>query len=498
MGRTIASLILFPVAAALAQPQIGGCPVFPPNNAWNTPIDRLPVLSGSDRLVDTIGSSRPLHPDFGSGLYQGRPIGIPFVTVSPDQSPVRVTFQYADESDPGPYPIPPGALIEGGAASTGDRHVLVLQRGACVLYELFDSHPQADGSWRAGSGAVFPLRSNRLRPSGWTSADAAGLPVVPGLVRYEEVAAGEIAHAIRFTATRTRRSFVWPARHFASTRTGPEFPAMGQRFRLRANFDISGFHPENQVLLRAFKKYGLILADNGGDWFVSGVPDERWNNDRLRELQRIAGSNFEAVDVSELIVDDSSGEARQSPSKGARLVHGATGQPGPLAPGLILTLYAPEPASAVRFDGMDAEILYRSPLQINLIAPSTLAAGSSTLVEATSEGRTVWQATEPVAASRPGIFGVLNQDFSINSPSSPAPAGSSLLVFGAGAGVARGHRVTLDDATMELDYSGPAPGFTPALTQINARIPEGAAGGSRMVIWIAGDTPSPPFPVVIR
>jgi hypothetical protein len=290
---------------------IGNCLVFPSNNAWNTPIDRLPLDARSSAYVNSIGASATLHPDFGSGLYEGAPIGIPFVVVPATQPGVRVSFEYADESDQGPYPVPANAPIEGGPNGTGDRHVLVVRQGECRLYELFDAHPNPDGSWRAGSGAVWDMKSNALRPDGWTSADAAGLPILPGLVRYDEVAAGKIMHAIRFTAPRTRRAYVWPARHFASSSTDANLPPMGQRFRLKASFDTSGFSREVRVILAAMKTYGIILADNGSSWFVSGAPDSRWNNDVLvSEFRRLKGADFEAVDASGLMVSANSGEAR--------------------------------------------------------------------------------------------------------------------------------------------------------------------------------------------
>lgn len=301
-----------PASGQAAGPSIEGCPLFPADNVWNTPIDRLPVDANSAAYVNSIGRTLGLHPDFGSGEYEGAPIGIPYIAVPAEQLPVPVTFEYADESDPGPYPIPAGAPIEGGPNGDGDRHVLVVERGACVVYELFDAHPQDDGSWQAGSGARWELTSNTLRPATWTSADAAGLPILPGLVRYEEVEAGEIRHALRFTAPRTRSDFVWPARHAASPSSDPALPPMGQRFRLRADFDISGFSQENQLILRALKTYGMFLADNGSSWFLSGAPDPRWNNDDLRTLRdRVRGADFEAVDSSSLKVSDDSGQARQ-------------------------------------------------------------------------------------------------------------------------------------------------------------------------------------------
>lgn len=291
-------------------PVVAGCEVFPFDNIWNTPIDALPVHPNSAAYIDAIGANATVHPDFGSGLWAGGPIGIPFIDVPGDQPRVAVSFYYDDESDPGPYPIPADAPIEGGADSDGDRHVLVVERESCVLYELYDAHPKPDGSWEAGSGAIFDLRSHALRPAGWTSADAAGLPILPGLVRYDEVAAGEIRHAVRFTAPRTQRAYVWPARHFASSLTDERHPPMGQRFRLKTDFDISGFSPDVQVILRALQRYGVILADNGSPWYISGAPDERWDNDILRELRQVRGADFEAVDVLSLMVDVDSGQAR--------------------------------------------------------------------------------------------------------------------------------------------------------------------------------------------
>jgi hypothetical protein len=222
---------------------------------------------------------------------------------------VTVTFDYDDESDHALYPIPLNAPIEGGPNSDGDRHVLVLERDNCILYELFYAHPQPDGSWHAGSGAIFDLKSNALRPETWTSADAAGLPILPGLARYDEVSTGAIGHAMRFTAPQTRREYVWPARHYASDLTGSQYPPMGQRFRLKSDYDISGFSPETRVILQALKKYGMFLADNGSAWFISGVPDERWDNDVLHELHWVTGAAFEAVDESSLMVGWDSGQA---------------------------------------------------------------------------------------------------------------------------------------------------------------------------------------------
>ena len=301
------SIILLMAAAALLwnAGHARGCAVFPADNIWNVPIDALPVDANSAAYIATIGASTGMHADFGSGTWEGGPIGIPFVNVPGTQPNVTINFiAYPGESDPGPYPIPPDAPVEWGS----DHHVLVIETGNCVLYELYHAVYQPDGSWNADSGAIFPLNSNALRPDGWTSADAAGLPIFPGLVRYDEVAAGEIRHALRFTVPETRRAYVWPARHFASELTGTQYPPMGQRFRLKADVNISSFSTEVQVILRALKKYGMIVADNGAAWYLSGAPDERWNNDDLAELSRIHGSDFEAVDVSSLMVDPDSGQ----------------------------------------------------------------------------------------------------------------------------------------------------------------------------------------------
>ncbi|MCB9422595.1 MAG: hypothetical protein H6667_22525 [Ardenticatenaceae bacterium] len=290
-----------------AETAVISCPLFPPDNIWNVPIDKMPVDPNSDAYIATIGASTTLHPDFGSGLWNGGPIGIPYVEVPGSQPKVPITFVYDDESDPGPYPIPPDAPVEGGS----DKHVLVVDRDNCILYELFAAKSQNGGSsWTAGSGAVYNLNSHALRPDGWTSADAAGLPILPGLVQYDEVASGVIDHAIRFTVNETQDSYVWPARHKAGATTDPTYPPMGQRFRLKAGYNISGFSPEVQVILQAMKTYGLILADNGSSWYISGAPDERWNNDVLHELGQVPGSAFEAVDVSSLMVDSDSGQVR--------------------------------------------------------------------------------------------------------------------------------------------------------------------------------------------
>jgi hypothetical protein len=308
-GVLIISLLF--TVNSFAAPSIAGCPVLPDNNIWNTPIDTMPVDLNSQGYIATIGASKALHADFGSGEWDGGPIGIPFTAVSGSQPKISVIFDYADESDPGPYPVPPDAPIEGGSQSAGDRHVLVIDKDNCTLYELYSAYPQLDGTWQAGSGAIFNLKSNALRPTTWTSADAAGLPILPGLVRFDEVASGEIKHAVRFTVTQTRNTFIWPARHKASSLTGQQYPPMGQRFRLKAGFDVSGFSRDARVILTALKKYGMILADNGSSWYISGAPDPRWDNNVLHELGTVKGSAFEAIDESSLMVNPNSGQVKQ-------------------------------------------------------------------------------------------------------------------------------------------------------------------------------------------
>jgi hypothetical protein len=289
-------------------PTLAGCPLFPADNIWNARVDALPPHPQSNTYINFIGASKGLHPDFGSGTWNGGPIGIPFNIVPSTQTTVPISFYYPGESDPGPYPIPPDALREWGS----DHHILILQQGTCLLYEVYDASTSDGGaSWDAGSGAKWNLNSNALRPAGWTSADAAGLPILPGLVRYDEIAAGEIKHAIRFTVRATNATYIWQARHLTTSPYNANAPAMGQRFRLKSSFNISTFSPEVQVILTAFKRYGIIVADNGSDWYISGAPDARWNDDTLvTEFRRVLGSNFEAVDVSGLMIDPNSGQAR--------------------------------------------------------------------------------------------------------------------------------------------------------------------------------------------
>lgn len=290
-------------AGAFAQGSVRGtsCKVFPADNSWNQRVDGLPVASDSDALVRSIGRDARAHADFGSGKWEGAPIGIPYVVVSSKTKKRKVSFTYADESDRVRYPVPKNPPIEGGKRGTGDRHVIMVDKSRCRLYELYAAYPKKGSSnWRAGSGAVWSLKSNKLRPAGWTSADAAGLPIFPGLARYDEVARGAIRHALRFTAPRTRNAYVYPARHRAGSGSSAELPPMGLRLRLKGDVDISRFPKQSRVILTALRKYGMLLADNGSPWYVSGAPDRRWDNDDLHSMQRLRGSDFEVVDTSSL------------------------------------------------------------------------------------------------------------------------------------------------------------------------------------------------------
>lgn len=289
-----AALTLLAALSALAAPLPGApaCPVLPADNVWNARVDGLPRHPDSARLLRGIGLDDELHPDFSDrGNY-----GIPINVVGRSTPRRAVRFEYADESDRVRYPIPSRPRIEGGS----DRHILMLDRDACRLYELFATARTPSGAWTAGSGAVFDLRSNALRPAGWTSADAAGLPILPGLARYDEVARGAIDHALRFTASRTRRAYVYPARHFASSDTDPGLPPMGLRVRLKRSVSLAGYGPQSRVVLTALRRYGMILADNGSPWYVTGAPARGWDDDDLHDLGRIIGRDFEVVDTRRL------------------------------------------------------------------------------------------------------------------------------------------------------------------------------------------------------
>ncbi len=285
---------------------VGGCQIFPQNNFWNTPVNDLPVHSLSSAWINSIGRNRGFHMDFGSGTWDGGLIGIPFNLITTPVTAKTVTFYYPDESDAGPYPIPTNPAIEYGS----DHHILTINTNNCTLYEIYDAS-QSSGNWYAGSGAIWDLNSNTLRPNGWTSADAAGLPIFPGLARYEEILAGEITHALRFTTNCTANYYIWPARHVAQSGTCTTPVPFGARFRLKADYNISGFSPQAQIILLTMKKYGIVLADNGSPWYVTGTPNEGWNNDILHELDVVTGNNFEAVDTSSMMVNINSGEAYQ-------------------------------------------------------------------------------------------------------------------------------------------------------------------------------------------
>ena len=293
----LAALILAlpaPASAAVTVPGAPACSVFPASNVWNKRVDTLPVRADSERIKRTIGLTAYLHPDFSDSDADG--YGIPYQVVDAGTPTHSVTFTWPDESDAGPYPIPDVPRIEGGS----DRHILMLDKDACRLYELYAAHKLPDGTWNAGSGAIWDLGSNALRPKGWTSADAAGLPILPGLARYDEVAAGAILHALRFTVPETRSAFMYPARHRTGSETRLRFPPMGLRVRLKKSVDISRFGPQSQVILRALKRYGMIVADNGSPWYVTGAPDPGWDDDDLHGLQQLHGSDFEVVDTSHL------------------------------------------------------------------------------------------------------------------------------------------------------------------------------------------------------
>jgi hypothetical protein len=279
-----------------ASPHEGGCPIFPANNPLNREIEHAPVNPDSAEYIASIGANIHLHADFGTPPSYG----IPYVVVGPHQPRVPIHFtEYGEESNPGPYPIPPNAPVE-GAGEEGDRHVLVLQEGSCKLYELYAAQRTASG-WDAGSGALFNLRSNKLRPEGWTSADAAGLPIFPLLVRYPEVRSGQIDHALRVTVPATQRGYIHPATHYASGSSDPNLPPMGLRLRLKPSFDLAGYHGQALVILRALKRYGLIVADNGSPWYITGAPNPDWDNEDLDQLKRVPGSAFEAVSTGPIL-----------------------------------------------------------------------------------------------------------------------------------------------------------------------------------------------------
>jgi uncharacterized protein (TIGR03437 family) len=393
--------------------------------------------------------------------------------------------------------------------------VLVVDRDSCVLYELFSAYPQADGSWHAGSGAIFDLKSNALRPATWTSADAAGLPIVPGLVRYDEVAAGEVRHAIRFTVPKTRKAYVWPARHYASSLMDLQYPPMGLRFRLKASVDLSAFSRPALVILRALQLYGMILADNGSSWFISGAPDDHWNNDMLNELKKLHGSDFEAVDESSLLADPDSGQVRLSSAPVLNtVVNAASFASGAVAPGEIISLFGSDFGAdpAVFFDEARAPVLFAQPAQIGAIVPYAMAGRMSAQAHVESNGAQSNAIALSIAAAAPGIFtldssgkgpgAILNQDLQVNSATNPAPAGSILSIYATGAGqtdppgqdaaIALDHppvpllpvSVSISGKVAEVLYVGGGPGLIFGLLQVNARVPQGIPPGAAIPIVV--------------
>ena len=284
-----------------ANVSLGGMRVLPDDSPWHRAVSQDAVDPKSAKILARFGLNTPLHPDFGA-VWEGVPLGLQYVVVAKSQAKVPVKFTHADESDPGPYPIPPNAPIEGGPKGTGDRHVIVLDRDSWFVYELFNAF-RAGAGWKADSGAVWDLKKNQVRPAGWTSADAAGLPILPGLVRYDEVVEKKaIEHALRFTLSKTRRAYLPPASHWASDQHDEDLPPMGMRVRLKADYDLSGFAPEVRVILLALKKYGMFLADNGSDLFITGAHDKRWNADTLRQLKRVTAKDLEVIEMKDMVV----------------------------------------------------------------------------------------------------------------------------------------------------------------------------------------------------
>ncbi|MGW7381091.1 hypothetical protein [Streptomyces sp. NPDC054794] len=308
--RATRSAATKPKSAATPQVSNGSCAVASADSIWRRKVNSLPVHPKSSAYVMSIGASSHVHPDFGSGEWDGKPFGIPITELKSGQAPVSVSFHYADESDRGPYPIPPNARIEGGPRGGGDRHVIAWDKSACKVYELYDAHRRSNRHWTAQSGAIFNLWSDKLRPQGWTSADAAGLPILPGLARYDEASTGTITHALRITVPRSQSAHLWPARHDASDSSNRSLPPMGLRLRLKASTNISGLPPQARAVAQALKTYGAIVADNGSAWYISGTQDTRWNNEQLNALKNLRGSDFEAVDVSRLQISPNSGAAR--------------------------------------------------------------------------------------------------------------------------------------------------------------------------------------------
>ncbi len=466
---------------AVAQgPVEGNCPVFPADNIWNARVDQLPVNSRSPAWVSTIGPSSPLHPDFGSGTYNGEPIGIPYVTVPGSQTKYPATFTYQSESDPGPYAIPLTAPIEGGSTSTGDRHVIAVDTDNCILYEIYDGFPQA-ASWQGGSGAIFNLSSDALRPAGWTSADAAGLPIFPGLVRYEEIVSGAIRHAIRFTVPQTQNTYVWPARHEASSLTGAQYPPMGARFRLKSSFDISTFSATNQIILTALQRYGMMLADNGSSWYISGAPDSRWDNDDLHALTTISGSNFEAVDVSTLMVDPNSG-ATVPTSGGIPAANSVTPNSGSGA-SQTFTLQYSDSGGATSLQSVWAyfNATLANPASNSCLLYYNVAANQINLIE---NSGTAWFAATPGAATT-----LQNSQCSLNVAATSVVLSGNTLTLNLAMTFAPGYAGTKNVYMYAADVSGSNSGWqtmgtwtipsTAAIPAANSATPNSGSGATQ-------------------
>jgi len=312
---------------------LNGFVPFPASSLWNQDISSAPVDSNSAAIINLIGGSTPVHPDFGAGLYNNSIMGIPYVVVGAGHAPVTINFTaYGDESDPGPMPIPPNAPIEGDPNPNGDMHVLVIDQNQCWIYELYNGSPAGGGAWNAGSAAVWDMLASEQRPYAWTSADAAGLPIFPGLLRYDEVAAGSIPHAIRFTLQQSRAAFTPPASHWAANSTDPNAAPMGMRMRLKSTFDTSGFSQTNQVILQALKKYGIIMADNGSSMYLTGAPDDRWDNDDLHILSSLTASDFEVMQMNPVYT------ASNVPQGNAPQIASFTASPNSISAGGSVTL----------------------------------------------------------------------------------------------------------------------------------------------------------------
>jgi hypothetical protein len=377
VAGTCAVLIwpLVSAAAVDASPSIGGCPVFPANNVWNTDISSLPVHPSSASWIASMGgTTQLLHPDFGpSG---GFPYGIPFNVVDSSHPRVNLSFAYSAESDQVAYPFGADTSIEGGPGAGGDRHAIMIEPGSCTLYELYDAHYNGTSPSTAGSGATWSLRGNALRPPTWTSADAAGLPIFPGLLRVEEVQAGAVSHAIRFTAQQTDRSFLWPARHQAGAAGNPALPPMGARFRLRAGFDTSRYGPATRAVLTAMKQYGMILADNGSNWYFQGAAEGGWSDTMISELKTVPAGQFDAINEASLMLDPNSAQARQP---GTPPAPPAPPPPPPAATAAPLPVVVPAPSPSPTIDPymLDPEArrsLARHTSVVTLVAGATRTA----------------------------------------------------------------------------------------------------------------------------